>query len=549
MRVPARHAPRAQHRFGAVLAVAASAFAFSPSAAVADLASPTTVQPSDVRVAVIIGNNVGLAEDDPLAYAEEDAERVREVLVDVGGVDASRIQLVKGGTAEQARRAIERAVGRVSELARSGPTTLLVYVSAHGDAESLHLDGTRLSIAELRAAVAAAPATLRVTIIDACRTARLVTAKGGAPGAPVGIAVDASTAVRGDVLIRSAGAGEAAQEWSFLRGSLFTHHLLAGLRGAADIDHDGRVSLSEAYTHAFRHTTIGAVESTGGPQHPSFDMTMSGFGDWTVAVPERLGARIELDRELAGHFWIADHAYRLIAEIDKSAGEELAVAVRPGWYRVVQPDGAAANVADINLGFSSRRHLVRADLARTTLRRATVRGGEPILLHRHRAGVGYDVSTGSVPGVGFEQGIGVTVERSFAGWLLRGRARASTGAVGLGEFGGRARVARLDAGVGDTFAISIAELVLGLQATAAFVGEDVHRTNDSDIFRVLGATEPSRRTWLFGGGAFAELWLPLGDRLSLGLDAMVGLLRVPLWSDQAAAVLEAGGRAAVAYSF
>jgi hypothetical protein len=30
---------------------------------------------------------------------------------------------------------------------------------------------------------------------------------------------------------------------------------------------------------------------------------------------------------------------------------------------------------------------------------------------------------------------------------------------------------------------------------------------------------------------------------------MVGLLRVPLWNDQAAAIVEAGGQAAVAFSF
>ena len=51
------------------------------------------------------------------------------------------------------------------------------------------------------------------------------------------------------------------------------------------------------------------------------------------------------------------------------------------------------------------------------------------------------------------------------------------------------------------------------------------------------------------GAAFAELWLPIGDRLSVGADVMAGLLRVPLWSDQAAAVLEAGGRVALGYSF
>jgi len=508
-----------------------------------------TAAPPDVRVAVVIGNNIGLAGDDPLAYAEEDAERVREMFVDLAGVDPGRIELVRGGTAEQVRRALERAVGRVSELARTGPTTLLVYASAHGDAESLHLEGTRLPLAELRSAIAAAPATLRVTVIDACRSARVATAKGGVPGAPVGVAVDASSAVRGDVLIRSAGAGEAAQEWSFLRGSLFTHHLLAGLRGAADIDRDGRVSLSEAYTHAFRHTTMGAVTSTAGPQHPSFDMTMAGFGDWTVTVPERLGARIELDRELAGQFWIADHAYRLIAEIEKLPGQAVSLAVRPGWYRVVQPDGAAANVADINVGLSSTRHLASTDLARTTLRRATLRGGEPIRLYRNRLSVGYDASTGPVPGVSLAQGPAITLERSFAGWLLRGRARASQGAIGLGDFAGTARVARFDAGVGETFVVSILELAVGLQATAAYVAEDIHRRDPDSIFHLPGLTEPLRQSWLFGGGAFAELWFPLGDPVSLGLDAMVGLLRVPLWNDQAAAVVEAGGQAAVAFSF
>src|SRR5207237_1366695 len=41
-------------------------------------AAPVVAQPSEARVAVIIGNNVGLAGEDALSYAEEDAERFRE---------------------------------------------------------------------------------------------------------------------------------------------------------------------------------------------------------------------------------------------------------------------------------------------------------------------------------------------------------------------------------------------------------------------------------------------------------------------------------------
>ncbi|MCK6546454.1 caspase family protein, partial [Myxococcota bacterium] len=116
------------------------------------VAALVTAAPApDTRVAVVVGNNVGLPEDVVLRYAEADAKRMHTLLVESGGVEPSRAALVLGGTARDVERAIAEAAGRVDELARLGPVSMIVYVSSHADERDLHLEGTRLPIAQVRA--------------------------------------------------------------------------------------------------------------------------------------------------------------------------------------------------------------------------------------------------------------------------------------------------------------------------------------------------------------------------------------------------------------
>ena len=58
--------------------------------------------------------------------------------------------------------------------------------------------------------------------------------------------------------------GEPAQEWPYLRGSLFTHHLLAALRGLGDVDANGAVTLAEAYTYSYRNTLSQSLLGSAG---------------------------------------------------------------------------------------------------------------------------------------------------------------------------------------------------------------------------------------------------------------------------------------------
>jgi uncharacterized caspase-like protein len=69
---------------------------------------------------------------------------------------------------------------------------------------------------------------------------------------------------RGKVIITASAANEVSVEKEELRHGVFTHYLLEGLRGAADIDHDGAVSVDEAY----RYVSEKVPQATGQEQHP-----------------------------------------------------------------------------------------------------------------------------------------------------------------------------------------------------------------------------------------------------------------------------------------
>lgn len=54
--------------------------------------------------------------------------------------------------------------------------------------------------------------------------------------------MDASSKTRGHAIITSSSSDEAAQESATIGGSIFTHYFLSGLRSAADINTDGKVT-------------------------------------------------------------------------------------------------------------------------------------------------------------------------------------------------------------------------------------------------------------------------------------------------------------------
>ncbi len=175
-------------------------------------------------------------------------------------------------------------------------------------------------------------ADVGITILDACASGAITRLKGGQVH-PAFLS-DASQVVQGYAFLTSSSENEAAQESERLRGSFFTHALLTGLRGAADMSGDGRVTLSEAYQFAFNETLGRTVDTKGGAQHPSYDISMSGTGDVVMTDVRQTTATLVLSENLEGRFFVRTASQDLVVELYKPQGRAVELAVEAGLYEV-----------------------------------------------------------------------------------------------------------------------------------------------------------------------------------------------------------------------
>jgi hypothetical protein len=286
---------------------------------------------ADQRYAIVIGANPGWASDRPLRYAENDAERVRDVLVALGGFAPDRVALLRDPDTADVRATL-RDVARVTQ-ASSEDTTVFFYYSGHADDERLHLKGEPLSFKELHATLRGLPATIKIAVVDACKSGA-VTRKGGARVDEFAVSVE-SPKLSGMVILTSSGADELSQESRALAGSVFTHHLVSGLRGAGDTNKDGQVTLAEAYRYAYSRTRADTAVS-GTPQRPSFRYELTGQGELVLAqLKSTKAAQMTLPKGVATKYVVLDaHEWRLVAEAQSETDRDVVLALAPGKYRI-----------------------------------------------------------------------------------------------------------------------------------------------------------------------------------------------------------------------
>ena len=234
------------------------------------------------RFAVVVGNDQGQPPDLALSYAETDAARVGAMLQEVGGVRPENIVLLRGQDASAVRSALIAVNDRVRAAGRQA--MLIVYYSGHADAAALHLGATPLELRELEQLVRGSAASFRLLVLDACRSGALTRVKGGSPIPPFDVQLGERVAGEGAVFLTSSSASEDSQESDEIKGSFFTHALVSGLLGAADINGDGRVTLDEIYRYAYDATLRASSRSLTGMQHPTFEYDVRGMGDVVLAT-------------------------------------------------------------------------------------------------------------------------------------------------------------------------------------------------------------------------------------------------------------------------
>jgi len=127
------------------------------------------------RHALVVGNNAAADQLSPLLYAEDDARRVAELLVELGGFDSDAVTVLDSPTHDQLLAAIEVHRG----LAAAEPEDLfLFYYSGHADQRGLRLGLGEISFDELREAIRSVPAEVRLGVLDACRSGEITRIKG-----------------------------------------------------------------------------------------------------------------------------------------------------------------------------------------------------------------------------------------------------------------------------------------------------------------------------------------------------------------------------------
>lgn len=164
---------------------------------------------ADQRYALIIGSNPGWSQDRPLRYAENDAERMRDVLVSLGGFAPDRVELLRDPSTAEVRASLRR-LAQVAHDSSGEDTLVFVYYSGHADDTNLHLKGDPLSHRELQDTLRSLPATIKLAVVDACKSGA-VTRKGGAPVDEFVVDV-VSPKLSGLVMLTSSGADELSQE-------------------------------------------------------------------------------------------------------------------------------------------------------------------------------------------------------------------------------------------------------------------------------------------------------------------------------------------------
>jgi hypothetical protein len=301
-------------------------------AAVTGTALPRVARAEVARYAVVIGNNQGDRGEAVLRYAERDAERFAGVLLDVGGFSAQNIVTLLAGDADTVRAALIAVNDRIRNE-HAGTAMLIVYYSGHADASALHLGATALAVNQLEQLVRGSSASFRLLALDACRSGVLTRVKGGRLAQPIAIVVGDAMPADGVVFWSASAASEDAQESDEIQGSFFTHYMVSGLAGPADVNRDGAVTTDEAFEYARAATLRASSRTLAGPQHATFRDEVRGRQNAVLTRPgaaERMAA-IELPPGRDVVVMTDSETGRIVGEIAAS-DRARRLSLRPGRY-------------------------------------------------------------------------------------------------------------------------------------------------------------------------------------------------------------------------
>ena len=264
--------------------------------------TPPRLGTSRDRWAVVIGVGRYASPDIPsLRYSVADAEAFAQLLIERGGFKKENVLLLTEKTERKPTlRDMKWALGTFLARSAKKEDLVVIFYAGHGapeidprgsepdglakylvpsDADPNDLYATALPMDELQIIFDRIEAERVVVFLDACYSG----AAGGRTFASKrtralrvdDVFLDRLARSRGRAIITASRASEVSLELPELGHGLFTHYLLQGLRGTADLDRDGVVTLQELYTYLEQQVTQKS-RGVGGNQHPVMKGEMEG---------------------------------------------------------------------------------------------------------------------------------------------------------------------------------------------------------------------------------------------------------------------------------
>jgi len=292
--------------------------------------APSVIQ----RYVVAVGANNGGTEMDQLQYALSDAKSFLKVFHDLGGVTRENSLFL----AEPDTKSLFTELGRFqAKIEESRPEykrlEFFFYYSGHSDNKNILLGEEKVSYEDLREVINSIESDVRIAILDSCASGAFTRIKGGKKRQP--FLLDTANDMKGYAFMSSSSANEVSQESDYINGSFFTHYLVSGLRGAADVTQDGRVTLNEAYQFAFNETLSQTTKTISGPQHPNTQIELAGRGDVVMTDIRQSPAILVLLPDLTGNIFIHDKNNLLVVELTKPSGRRIELGLEDGKYRII----------------------------------------------------------------------------------------------------------------------------------------------------------------------------------------------------------------------
>ena len=229
-------------------------------------AAPPAPAAGDLYLLAVGVNEFPALADSNLAYAARDAEELARVFAEQGPRHFRRVHARTMSDLGAAKPARAQVVEALEFLAGAGPQdTVILFLASHGLSDAgggyyfVPRDARAEDVAAVVRGTGAEPSSLigwsvffdalrrlpgrRILVVDTCHAR-------DAAGRPDVRSLAKRSAASRFALVLAAQGDEASQEYAPARHGLFTYALLEGLRGSADANRDGAVTLAEAFDFA-----------------------------------------------------------------------------------------------------------------------------------------------------------------------------------------------------------------------------------------------------------------------------------------------------------